>query len=558
MTGSQAIEYWHYAKDGEAAGPVPRADLTALLRSGTLPLATPVWRAGFSDWQPASAAFMLADPRSRIPWLRVAPLVTLAGLAAALSLSLLFIADPILNVAEPDQVSTVWSGFVALTAAVGVLAVAVLWRYAPSLGRANPASALPGTARAAAIVLAVLVAAFVTVGVAAIPQLNNLVAVRSAYDDYAILYDEKTDTLRIDGVIGPRFASSVEKAMEERAVRRIAINSEGGLIAEAMAAARIIEPHNIEILVQKSCHSACLIVFAAGAKRYAHLGATFGFHAAAPIIASETDLIKDEATEADEYMVARGAPRDIVDEANRLGTETMRIAWSVELMQRGFVTNVYDSNEVALPLPAEIARWRAVELALEDEYWPTAESLHAIRDAAPNQVTRHADELDLPTSADITSTAEAAHRLVVSLRRDALQAAGDDAVANYFNVYRGTIDSFVNEGDWENCAAFVNSPASVFGNSAPARFELAGALGRLIKSAEDRDWTEKEAARDTAAAYEAINAEADLAMLAQQDGDGDRLACLRASTLAQSIAALDDTKAAALFRYADRFRALSK
>ncbi len=558
MSEEHAVEYWHYATAGNPTGPVARADLVKLLTSGALPLATPVWRAGFSDWQPAAAAFALADPRAAIPWLRVIALATLAIMAVALSTSQLFILDRLLDIGTPDQVSGLWAAIVALAIIVGGIAVSVLWQQAPLLAGANPASALPGTARATAVLIAVVVGTFAIFGFAGIPRLNAVTLARTAYGNYTIAYDAKSATLRIDGVIGTRFAAKLEQALDAHEVRRIDITSEGGLIAEAMAAARAIEPRKIEIVVRESCNSACLIVLAAGAKRYAHVRATFGFHAAAPIIASEADLVADEAKESDEYIVARGAPRDMVDEANRLGAETMRMALSVELMQRRFIDNVYDGDDVALALPPEIARWRAVEFVLENEYWPVAENLRAIREAAPNQVTRHAGELDLPTSYDLMPAALVAHSIVVSLRRDAVQAASDETVAHYAGIYQRAIDAMINEEDWENCAGFVGDPASTDGIISPIRFELANALGRMVKSAEDRDWAESKMPADALDAYSRLKADADLAVLMEQEGDEDRNACLHAAKLAQGINALGSAKAIEMFRYADRYDVLSK
>ena len=46
---------WNYHANGQSYGPVDTAQLQALLRTGTLPVETPVWREGMGDWMPANS-----------------------------------------------------------------------------------------------------------------------------------------------------------------------------------------------------------------------------------------------------------------------------------------------------------------------------------------------------------------------------------------------------------------------------------------------------------------------------------------------------------------------
>jgi hypothetical protein len=163
----------------------------------------------------------------------------------------------------------------------------------------------------------------------------------------------------------------------------------------------------------------------------------------------------------------------------------------------------------------------------------------------------------MPEGGDAAAAAETAHKLIATLRRDAVQAASDDTVADYAQIRERAIATLVAEEDWENCATFVADPGWAIAVSSPTRLELANALGRMIKSAEDRDWKETKIAPDAYDVFTAAKSEADLALLGEQDGDTDRTACVRAKKLAQAIGARG-TKAVEAYRYGDRFGALSE
>ncbi len=54
---------WNYLAKDQTYGPVNTGQLQALLRTGTIPPETPVWREGMSDWAPANS---LTDFRGAI------------------------------------------------------------------------------------------------------------------------------------------------------------------------------------------------------------------------------------------------------------------------------------------------------------------------------------------------------------------------------------------------------------------------------------------------------------------------------------------------------------
>lgn len=53
---------WYYEEAEEAAGPVSRASLIALMRAGAVTGSTLVWRQGMDDWAPLDDVDELGDP----------------------------------------------------------------------------------------------------------------------------------------------------------------------------------------------------------------------------------------------------------------------------------------------------------------------------------------------------------------------------------------------------------------------------------------------------------------------------------------------------------------
>ncbi len=67
MPTNQVVAEWHYLGPAGPVGPVPENELRALLRSGTLPSETPVWRGGPDGWRPASEVLPTEPPQRLRP-----------------------------------------------------------------------------------------------------------------------------------------------------------------------------------------------------------------------------------------------------------------------------------------------------------------------------------------------------------------------------------------------------------------------------------------------------------------------------------------------------------
>jgi hypothetical protein len=87
------------------------------------------------------------------------------------------------------------------------------------------------------------------------------------------------DTLYLDGAVDP-FLLDELKSYAPQPIRRLSLNSTGGLLEAAIEVAEWVRKNKIETYVRKDavCMSACTLIFQAGVRRSAHRSAQFMFH----------------------------------------------------------------------------------------------------------------------------------------------------------------------------------------------------------------------------------------------------------------------------------------
>jgi membrane-bound ClpP family serine protease len=87
-------------------------------------------------------------------------------------------------------------------------------------------------------------------------------------------------TLTVRGMIGPDFASRLERALAARpSVEVVELDSPGGLLAEAEEAAERVRHRRLTTRTGAICASACTILFLAGRERVLVGAGRLGFHA---------------------------------------------------------------------------------------------------------------------------------------------------------------------------------------------------------------------------------------------------------------------------------------
>ena len=167
-----------------------------------------------------------------------------------------------------------------------------------------------------------------------------------------------------DGLDGIAFGDAeklLEILKENKKIKLIKLESEGGVRLEAKYMADIILDANLDTHVDKQCSSACIRLLLAGTKRTANLGVKIGFHRGTwsaenmekyydskkekycwqtPFDFSSWvyDLVQTEVHELTTYLRSRGVSSYISDQTYRLGENEMWFPRRDELLSSGILT----------------------------------------------------------------------------------------------------------------------------------------------------------------------------------------------------------------------------
>lgn len=130
---------------------------------------------------------------------------------------------------------------------------------------------------------------------------------------------------------------------------RVGIESEGGLVGDALVAARAIETRpGATVVAPVQCDSACLIVLMAGTRRLADSDISLGFHANSDVTA-EAERVKIfgfdleswmRRSADDDYLIRRGVPAKVVAEANRRGHDRLYPIPAGRALASGILTDL--------------------------------------------------------------------------------------------------------------------------------------------------------------------------------------------------------------------------
>lgn len=356
MTGA-----WHVAEGQRTLGTFSDEEMEAAISARQFPKDARVWRDGLAGWEPigqhfSSAAAYGPSGRRRGGGLEaVALVVSTAVFAIALAAVVYLLYLNGLDLIPSDQVMAVWLISGVALAAGALSAPALWWRWA---GR-RAGLEVRGVVR----ILAALM--FLSGGVVAAMELRQTLRVSevaaAAEDlrDYGFSFDSDTRVLKVTGMIGPGFYRALEAELDLRPVDRLEITSSGGLIDEAMRAARMLEQRpGIEVAARRECLSACIIVLMGGERRLADYDMAIGFHAVASIMKNEGSWWKSmtrlEGRRSDRYMIRRGVPEQHLREAERLGPQSLYMVSSVDLVEDGMLTGLL--NDTGRPVPVGTAK----------------------------------------------------------------------------------------------------------------------------------------------------------------------------------------------------------
>ena len=96
-----------------------------------------------------------------------------------------------------------------------------------------------------------------------------------------VMYERDNRQIRISGGLETGSAARFKEVLEEASDARIVdVSGPGGLIYEARWISLLIEQRRLDTIITSECHSACVDIFASGARRLMHAKAIVGLHSA--------------------------------------------------------------------------------------------------------------------------------------------------------------------------------------------------------------------------------------------------------------------------------------
>ncbi len=455
-----------------------------------------------------------------------------------------------------------WVVASALTTLAACTAIGQWWMLAERRALSTPASAIPGVVKSACVVGATIVAAFAVACAGMATTMHDVAVALAEYDDYKVEYDARTKAVRVSGTIGIGFSDLLVATLTAHPdARTVVIESVGGLLDEALLAASALEPRKLDIVVDQYCHSACLAVFAAGAKRYARYDAAFGFHAASPVMSGNPFAqrqVQKDAHKFDEYLISRGAPRTGIEAANRLGPADMHFVSAIELTEQQFVMHVFDGADYRAAISLQRAKWRQARDLIEEDYPALIALLNELEKAAPKVVERFSDGLVETDSEDTNTVVEALFDFLNERRRSAIGAAHDVAVLTFALARQRGLDALAAKEDWSACAAFSSDPMTADALEPAQRIELTAAWAGLIQSAQRRGWQVVPLPRAAARFHANIATEAQLTTLSASAGNLEEKACLKSAQFFKLANARSPAQAATILRYDAQVEVLNR
>jgi hypothetical protein len=159
-----------------------------------------------------------------------------------------------------------------------------------------------------------------------------------SFRNFEFQYSADTGLLSFSGYVGPGFHSQLGKQFDLYDVNILSLESDGGLIDEAMQATVLIESRRISTYVPNFCNSACIVLFVAGHQRWARASANFGFHAVYPVADNRYSslVLEIEGGKSDEYLASRGVPSTIIEEGRKYGPNEAYFVDAQTLRRSGF------------------------------------------------------------------------------------------------------------------------------------------------------------------------------------------------------------------------------
>lgn len=497
---------WYVSEWGAKKGPYTAEMVQSRIDRGDFGKSALVWTGGQTAWQPISLHFHFHEvaatpavptlaahlPADQPPLSLLVPYAVLRWtclIIAAACAAVCCIGIPFQNLLTPNTYLLIRIVTLATLMSAGALAIGLWWKTSSQFTGQRG-----GLQKSVTVVSAVVISIVAFVFAIGTPLAYRVQVARSSFGHFELQTDVLTRTIRIKGLIGPGMARQLAVQIASNAdIHNIEIDSFGGLVDEALAAAHDIQNHGgLAVTAKGACNSACLLIFMSGEKRIAPADLSFGFHATSaitPIEGAYNEAAMSElGDDADKYLVSRGVPKDFVNGARALGPQKLYSVSAIRMAEAGAVTELTDSG---IPISQERARWIAVTGILRHSL-PSEELdlFETINKATPTIAQAFASTfLDKIDENDAPGAVEVTRNLINEIAAKALPSAGDDALSDAVAVISAELQYIRNNGRWDVCASFLNGKG--FG-TLPVPPRLAAldfrADNELVASAAETGW----------------------------------------------------------------------
>jgi hypothetical protein len=197
-------------------------------------------------------------------------------------------------------------------------------------------------------------------------QTSALVDVENRLPNASVSYDQAAHAIRINGMIGHRFSSSIADALNRYGDARVVIiNSPGGLLTEAFKAADMLAKSRIPLRVDGTCASACGLIWATVPAREMTVASQIGLHQNRMIgdLPIELTVVSNKQLEAKSTAALSAAGFTPEMLRIRALTPPTGVYWltSADIMRAGSPAKVLDEQERPVSLAA--AKWTAATAA---------------------------------------------------------------------------------------------------------------------------------------------------------------------------------------------------
>lgn len=147
------------------------------------------------------------------------------------------------------------------------------------------------------------------------------------------------------GPIGQNFVDDILAFDTQQApLKLIEIESEGGLVDQALTLASVIETKKIEVLVNDYCMSSCILLAVSSAQLKAHQNSIFGFHRTYAIAETTSELFKvgvgQLGVDSRSFLKSHGVSEAVLTEADKFGPDETYDVTAAEMAKAGIVKQI--------------------------------------------------------------------------------------------------------------------------------------------------------------------------------------------------------------------------